>query len=364
MRRPTNLDNAAGGSNINDDSSRSNESTSVRSDFNCLYDQSFHVDDDSIALTDSNDTAVESNENADGNDDEGTAEVYDPDSGSEFDEAATQESVEDDDAKQLNSPLGHGHVIIHTASVYSESAQGHSRDKEASPEANQIDSSGVEVTSLEEVEQPTPGHESVPKVESKQRSRRGVFGIKSLFSKASRARSSRPLGDTDAKEILPANSLPRETSLTDEPTPVKRDVNIIIATDGNTRGSDEKRVADVKVSSVGSESRPESDHDCNPGKLVEENSKPKLRLGLFKSRSKSSKGGDDDAATVSSKKSFGSRLSEGSKKSLSSLRSRLSFRRREKADHRDDLDDDSVDSTSIVVSFFDCLVLRPPFSSF
>jgi hypothetical protein len=357
MRRPTNLDNAFGGPNINDDSSRSNESTSVRSDFNCLYDQSFHADDDSIALTDSNDTAVESNENANGNDDERTSEAYDPDSGSELDEAATQESVEDYETELLKSPLGRGQVIIHTAPVYSEFA--HSSDKQASPEVNRIDLSDVEVTSLEELEHPTPGHDSVVKVDSKPQTRRGVFGIASLFSKTSRARSSRPLEEEAVKEIPHAYSLPRETSSVLEPEPANRDVNIIIATDGNSLHPEEKRMNEVNVNSEGSETRPVSDRDCKPGKLLEEESKPKLRLGLFRNRTRSIKSTDDDAATVSSKKSFGSRLSEGSRKSLSSLRSRISFRRREKADHRDDLDDESVDSTSIVVSFRGSLARRP-----
>jgi hypothetical protein len=341
MRRPTVRDDGAGGANFNDDSSRSNESTSVRSDFNCLYDQSFHAEDDSIALTDSNDTAVESNEN-----DEGTVELDDPDSGSELDEEATQESVQDDETQLPERPLGRGHLIIHTSPVYSESEKDHSRDSQKSLEADGSHSLGIEVASRENAEHPTSAHDTVTNVEHTRRSKRGVFGLASMFGKASRARSSHPLEGEDGKGIVHADSLTRETSTACQPTRGNREVNIIIASDGNNSGSD----GNVHMSSQGSESNPASDHNCNPGSLVEEEGKPKRRLRLFRNRSSSTKALDDDGATVSSKRSFGSRISEGSRKSLASLRSRISFRRRDRSEHRDDLDNDSVDSTSIVVS--------------
>ena len=96
-----------------------------------------------------------------------------------------------------------------------------------------------------------------------------------------------------------------------------------------------------RIQSEGFEVRLTVHSDGLPSPIVNEEDGPKWRRGFFRNRKKMMKAADDDSVSVSSWKSFGSHMSERSRRSWLGA-----FRRRKKSEPKDMSDNDSIESTS------------------
>jgi hypothetical protein len=328
-------DNTLGGPDFEENAFASDESGSVDSESQGQCDQTLSVDDNSLDMTDSEDTGAESfGIEFDDDDDEEDDDEDDDDadgSDSASDGITPQESMEDLDDELSENRQRHVQVIIHDPPVYS--VNNNASRKMKSADSNQTTlskSSPADVQSATQENQLEYDEklEQSRIDETDRRNKRGIRGIPSLFGRISRTQPSRSF-EADGGKAIAGQVSTESMSKKNNPHELQSDSN-----------PDGTPLTEFIPSKSTGESQTTNPYD-DPGSLIDEEGNPKARRGLFRRKTQALKdANDDDGATVSSRKSWGSRLSEGSRRSLSSLKSRLSLRRR-KDETNGDLDDGS-----------------------
>jgi hypothetical protein len=331
-------DDTLGGPNFDENAFTSDESGSVDSGSQGQCDQTLSIDENSLDMTDSEDTGAESfgieyddDDDEDADDDEEDDDADDADGADSASDGMTpQESMEDDEFSENQQRKVQ--VIIHDPPIYSVNMDNTSR-KATNADVHQTISSKSSPAVMQRAthENQLVDDERLEKSrtdEGDRRNKRGIRGIPSLFGRISRGQPTRSF-EADGGKAIAGQVAVESTSKNDGPDELKSDSN-----------HDGTLLTDFIASKTTGDSLTTNPHD-EPGALVDEEGNPKARRGLFRRKTQALKdANDDDGATVSSRKSWGSRLSEGSRRSLSSLKSRLSLRRR-KDETNGDLDDGS-----------------------
>lgn len=330
-------DDTSGGPDFDENALTSDESGSVDSESQGQCDQTLSVDENSLDMTDSEDTGAESfgiefDDEDDDEEDEDEDDDDDPDgSDSASDGITPQESMEDGDDKLSENRRRQVQVIIHDPPVYSVSNNASRKMKSSDSNRAILPKSlpeGIQRTAQENQLEYDEKLEQSRTDETDRRNKRGIRGIPSLFGRISRTQPSRSF-EADGGKAIGGQVATESTSKTNNPREIQSDSN-----------PDGTPLTEFIPSKTTGESHTTNPYD-DPGSLIDEEGNPKARRGLFRRKTQALKdANDDDGATVSSRKSWGSRLSEGSRRSLSSLKSRLSLRRR-KDETNGDLDDGS-----------------------